>query len=178
MEVEAGGLRFILHEEELELIDAEGTTLVRLSQDETLRVRGLLNGDLQGLPNRRTVFRVPVFENSGLTCMLRLQHQEFAVRPRNISLTGISIPITESLTGLLAEEQEVSVTLRFENCCQVLQGIVRRLTPQAAGIFFPESIRGENMVPPADLMRIVMLLQRQWMNRRAPGPVRNQTKTP
>ena len=170
MEVDAGGIRFVLDDDGLELLDAAGVSVCRLNLEETQRIRDLLNGDFVDLPNRRSVFRVPVFEYSGLTCQTLIQGQEYTVRIRNISLTGISLEIPDSQRALIAEDTEVGITLSFEGEKVVLKGIVRRMMRHAVGVLFPDCIQNENLSPPPRLVRIVMLLQRQWMSRKTPRP--------
>ena len=123
MEVDAGGIRFVLDDDGLELLDAAGVSVCRLNLEETQRIRDLLNGDFVDLPNRRSVFRVPVFEYSGLTCQTLIQGQEYTVRIRNISLTGISLEIPDSQRALIAEDTEVGITLSFEGEKVVLKGV-------------------------------------------------------
>jgi hypothetical protein len=60
----------------------------------------------------------------------------------------------------------VEVTLDFETDHETLEAIVRRRRGSGCGLFFPASMKDEELDPPATLTRIVMNLQRRWLARR------------
>jgi len=113
--------------------------------------------------NRRRTFRVPVGVASVISVVIQAGKKSVSVTPRNISLTGIFVeaPSSEKLT--LSHGDVCQVSLDFEGRKCTLGGVVRRCVDNGYGIFFPETMKGEEIEAPSSLVRIVMELQRRWV---------------
>ncbi len=116
--------------------------------------------------DRRRVFRTPVWESSGLSVRLRTGVTEHVFRPTDMSLTGIFVKLYPDDWIKLALDQEVDVILNFEGESQLYRAVVRRCEDIGYGLFFLDSMVGEQIAPPPGITRIVMELQRRWLARR------------
>ena len=117
--------------------------------------------------NRREAYRVPLHECNWLTVSIRCGGESIAVIPKTISVTGIFVAPPPGRSLDLSEGDAVDITLGFEGQSQKLDALVRRCQPGGFGLFFKDSMTGEQIDPPPQLSRIVMELQRRIMNRRA-----------
>ena len=117
--------------------------------------------------NQRQTFRIPLWDSSGLSVQIRTDESQVSVKPTNISLTGIFVEVHPDDWLDLQQDADVEVTLEFEGETQTHHAIVRRREGNGYGLFFPESMKGEEIDPPPGITRIVMELQRRWMARRA-----------
>lgn len=117
--------------------------------------------------NRRNAFRVPIWESSELAVTIRKESTELTVAPINLSLTGMAVGVPTDANIELSLDDEVEVTLVFEGDTSTYQALVRRMDDKSCGLFFPESMKGEELDPPNSLVRVVMELQRQWLAKRA-----------
>ena len=113
--------------------------------------------------NRRESYRVPILPDSGVELMLRVGGVEFKAMPRNISMTGIFVVPRSSEKLKLMIDDRVNVYLSYGDQSMMLNAIVKRYEEGGYGLFFPSSMRGEYLDPPALIRRIVMELQRQTM---------------
>ena len=117
--------------------------------------------------NRRQDFRVPIHHSSGLSVQIRKGDRLISVTPTNISITGIFIELPRDDWIDFEQDDQMSVILEFEGEKQDHRGVVRRCADNGYGLFFPKSMKGNELDPPAELSRVVMELQRRWMTRRA-----------
>lgn len=117
--------------------------------------------------NRRQDFRVPLHNSSGLSVQIRKGDRLISVTPTNISVTGIFIELPRDDWIDFEQDDQLDVILEFEGESQSLGGVVRRCTENGYGLFFPKSMKGMELDPPAALTQVVMELQRRWMTRRA-----------
>ena len=122
-------------------------------------------------PNRRTVFRVPVYSGIPLESRLFLNDGEFEGKVINIGLCGVSIRVQQSIRDLFLLETDLSVELSFRprsghSIHVVCAGLVRRNTNGNLGIHFPEHILGNDVHPPASYRQLVMDVQREFNRRR------------
>lgn len=117
--------------------------------------------------NRRQDFRVPIHDSSGLSAQIRKGQSLVSVMPLNLSVTGIFVELTRDDWIDFSQDDELEVILDFEGESQSHNGVVRRCADNGYGLFFPKSMKGKELAPPAELTRVVMELQRRWMARRA-----------
>ena len=84
-----------------------------------------------------------------------------SVIPKTISVTGIFVtPVPDQATEL-QENENVDVQLDYEGESQSYKALVRRCQVDGVGLFFTESMKGEQIDPPLKLSRTVMELQRR-----------------
>jgi hypothetical protein len=117
--------------------------------------------------NRRQSFRVPLHEPSGLSTQIRVNQKQLSVTPTSISVTGIFVELRPEDWLDLAIGDILDVILEFEGEIQTYHGSVRRGEAKGYGLFFTESMNGEEIDPPPELLRLVMELQHRWMARRS-----------
>ena len=113
--------------------------------------------------NRRRTFRIPVHDSSGLSVQIRKDEKQYSVTPTNISLTGISVVLHPNDWLDLSQDDDLEVILEFEGETQTLHGVVRCCKDNGFGLFFPESMNGDQMDPSPEISRLVMELQRRWI---------------
>lgn len=119
--------------------------------------------------NRREAFRVPVIDDFNLRCVITRHGECIEAKATNISMTGVFVELPELIELpergsdriMIDDKMDVSITLDKWNV--VLASVVRRQEDHGFGLFFPATIRGHNVEPPPMLRRIVMDLQRRWM---------------
>ena len=115
--------------------------------------------------NRREAYRVPLHDCHLLTATLRHGVELFEMIPKTISVTGIFVAPPPGHSLDLSEGDAVEIILGFEGQSQKLDALVRRCQPNGFGLFFKDSMTGEQIDPPSQLSRLVMELQRRIMNR-------------
>ena len=113
--------------------------------------------------NRRSAFRVPVWPSSGLSATLHRDGTTQAVRPLEISLTGISFEFPCAQVPELPSDADVEITLSFDNNTLTLPAVVVRRERGSYGLFFPSSKRNGEVDPPRALVGLVMELQRRLL---------------
>ena len=117
--------------------------------------------------NQRVSFRIPLWNSCGLSVQIRKDKFERLVTPTNISLTGIFVELRSDDWLEMAMDDELEVILDFDGEIQSCRGVVRRCELNGYGVFFPESMKEEQLDPPQKITRIVMELQRRSMVRHA-----------
>lgn len=116
--------------------------------------------------NRRRSFRVSLWDSCELSVQVKRDGDWIAVVPKNISVTGILIEVPPEALLELACEQFVQIMLTLDDETISVSGIVQRCTKNIYGVLFPNSIRGDQIEPPAGLNRLVKKLERRWIARR------------
>lgn len=139
------------------------TPVVRLDAGEAGKLMDFLRSHVATELNQRSAFRVPMWPASGLSATLHKGKRAYAVRPRDISLTGMSFEFTSADAPELPSDATVEITLAFEGDTLTLPAVVRRREANEYGVFFPQSIRNEELDPPWLLVGIVMELQRRFV---------------
>ncbi|WP_182869715.1 PilZ domain-containing protein [Rhodopirellula sp. JC639] len=116
--------------------------------------------------NRRESFRVPIIDESGLSVTLISGKNRCVSKPTNISMTGVFVEVPKDRSIALDIDDELRARLSMNKSEIELDAVVRRIEPNGFGLFFPETFKGEHVDPPPIIRRIVMDLQRQWMQHR------------
>ena len=115
--------------------------------------------------NQRAAFRVPVYSNSGLAAALLCDQRAVPVIARNLSYTGIYVEAEPENDPNLKKGGIVDVELVFDERRLRQRGIIRRRTLNGYGIFFPESIKHEDVNPNPQLKNIVQQINQQIVSR-------------
>ncbi len=154
-------------------VGAQGLTLrprnqpdleIRFDADGVSELLDLLRIASEHIFSQRQGFRVPIRSSSTLDTTLRIGAEEaFAVTARNVSLTGIFVELRPDEPHELTLDLEVEVVMDFERKTVSAHGIVRRHEAGGYGIFFVESVRGEELNPPPALVRLVRKLEARWL---------------
>ena len=139
---------------------------VTLNEDGVEKLINLVCGHDESESNRRQTFRVSLWDSSGLTTTVRFGERDIEVIPTSVSLSGVFVELPDPLETELYVGREVEVTLDLDTENETLEAIVRRRRGSGCGLFFPASMKHEELDPPAGLARIVMSLQRRWLARR------------
>ena len=113
--------------------------------------------------NRRLAYRVPIFASSGVTAQIRMRTEWIHVKPVNLSLTGMFVEVSPDCAIDLIENRLLEVALEFDGEKSAYTVLVRRREDDGFGLFFTESINGEQIVPLPGIRRIVMELQRRML---------------
>lgn len=112
-------------------------------------------------PNHRSVYRVPVFSDSGLSCRLAIAGCSVAARVFDLSLTGLAARVSAADARLFAALQPVDVQLTLQTDCYACTGTVCRVSGGQVAVRFPLELPELDLRPPRALLRIVMCLQRR-----------------
>lgn len=116
--------------------------------------------------NRREAFRVSLQGSDMLNVHIKKGNTLLSVIPKTISVTGIFVTPVSDQAIELQKNENVEVQLDFEGESQSYKALVRRCQVDGVGLFFTESMKGEQIDPPLKLSRTVMELQRRLMARR------------
>ncbi len=141
--------------------------LVRLDADSIARLRKYVQSLEPLETQRREAFRVPLEGLSELAVALVINGKDVPVVPLDISITGVYVKARATSKLDLAYDDSLDVKLQYEQETLTYRGVVRRCEPNGIGLFFPESLKGEQINPPPELSRIIMDLQRKAMVGRA-----------
>ena len=118
----------------------------------------------------RMAFRVPVEWKSKLSVRMTPKSGRAATpRAIDLSLAGILIEFTEQNDPNLPIGTETEIELRSGTDSVRLKAEVRRRVGRQYGLFFPEVVTRQGMVPPEPLKKIVTTLERHWLKGRIPG---------
>ena len=139
---------------------------ITLDEDGVEKLIDLVCGHDESESNRRHAFRVSLWNSCGLMTTVHHGECEFEAIPTSISLSGVFVELPEPLEFELSVGAQVDVTLDLDTDRETLEAIVRRRRGSGCGLFFPASMKDEELDPPATLARIVMNLQRRWLARR------------
>lgn len=115
----------------------------------------------------RHSFRVMLWDDVELHTSLVLGGSNLMVKALDLSLTGIQVECPLGSDPNLREGDELKVELGFEGSLITLGAAVRRKNRSRYGLFFQDSVRGEQIIPPPELTDIIMELQRQWLQLRS-----------
>jgi hypothetical protein len=116
---------------------------------------------------RRKSFRVPLSNQCGLAVNLIVGDRIIPAVPVDISMAGIFVILPHEHWLTFRESDNLEITLLLNDKFVQCRAIVRRNEHNGYGLFFPDSIKGEQLCPPEDLAAIVMELQREWLERRS-----------
>jgi hypothetical protein len=112
----------------------------------------------------RAAFRVPIGEKSELPVRVATKDAlSWAVRPVDLSLTGILIEFTAAEDPDLPIGAETEVELRLRNEVVRLKGEVRRRDKHRYGLFFLEVASKHGIKAPKPLRNTVEALERSWL---------------
>jgi hypothetical protein len=139
---------------------------ITLDEDGVEKLIDLVCGHDESESNQRQAFRVSLWDSSGLTTTVRHGECEIEATPKSISLSGVFVELPDPPGIELPVGAQVEVTLELDTDHETLEAIVRRRHDSGCGLFFPASMKDEELDPPATLARIVMTLQRRWLARR------------
>ena len=115
--------------------------------------------------NFRRAFRVPVCQHGGLDVRIRIGSGNIPFTPTNISMTGLfAVPSSGQEVPKLAPGDPVQILLQYQEKCLRVRAQVVRIQGNGYGFFFPDSMDGEHISPPKDLVQLVMDLQRQMIS--------------
>ncbi len=113
----------------------------------------------------RSTFRVPVCSTSRLQAQIGCNGDVRKARCINLSLTGCLLEVDSD--GFLGEsDEDFIVKLHIGDERIELLSELRHIKDRRGGFFFPESMRGGEIAPPAALRRIVSLTEREWLRNR------------
>ncbi len=111
--------------------------------------------------NQRSSFRVSVFASSGVKASFLVGGRSIPVLPRNLSYIGIYAETSPAQNPKLDKGAIIDVLIEYEGEQVSHRGVVRRRAMNGYGVFFPGSIRNEELAPHPLLRRIVERLQKR-----------------
>jgi hypothetical protein len=143
--------------------DGQGHPTVAIPADELLILHNFI-GSLLGLDRgQRQTFRLHRDTLAGLSCSVHANGQHYPVQVQDLSITGMHF-LVKSAQGLrLSTSDKCSVNLTFQGESQIQAAVVNRQTESGFTVFFPNSLKGEEIEPPKELTNLVMVLQRRWL---------------
>ena len=120
---------------------------------------------MAGQGNQRQSFRLARQALADLKVRLGVDGLWRDVQANDFSVTGISVHWLEGQALDLAHMSEVEVSLSLDGSSQIQAALVRRCNAQGLGLFFPDAMRGEHIEPPAELVALLLELQRRALTR-------------
>ena len=141
--------------------DGESVVKIRLDADGLSELMDFLRSVRVDEQNRRRGFRVPILSDR-FQSHLRGDLASVPTRARDVSLSGIFLEFPDG-TPEIDVSDPVTVFVEYGHDRAELDGIVMRRTDQGVGIVFGHAANVESPTPPAELSRIVMLLEREWL---------------
>ncbi len=118
---------------------------------------------------KRTAFRIPLTESSGLSVVLTYRDKSSAVIPINISLTGILIEFGAEDVYDMALNDAVVLSIRLDNQADDIIGKIVRRDHRQYGIFFADSVIDDEVQPPEFIASVARKLERAWLRSRFQG---------
>jgi len=161
-EVTIGDFKFRYDGVNLTVVHADNAeTVMCLEKDGVAELGAFLDTVGSLISNRREAFRVSLQGSDLLKVLIKKGDTLLSVIPKTISVTGIFVtPVPDQATEL-QENENVDVQLDYEGESQSYKALVRRCQVDGVGLFFTESMKGEQIDPPLKLSRTVMELQRR-----------------
>jgi hypothetical protein len=111
----------------------------------------------------REDFRMEVANVSGLSVEIRKGNTYFTVKPTTLSLTGMFVEPRAGDWVSFAKGDEVEVIMEFEGKKLTNPAVVQRCESGGYALRFGESTSTKNTDPDPEIRRIVMELQRRWL---------------
>lgn len=120
-----------------------------------------LTAAMAGRSNQRQSFRLGQPALKDLKVRLGIDDLWRTVLARDLSVTGLSVLWMDDEALELPHMSEIDVSLTLEGNTIMQPALVRRCDAKGLGLFFPEAMRGEHIDPPAELVALVLDLQRR-----------------
>ena len=113
--------------------------------------------------NRRHTFRVSLWNSCGLAVVVHCDGHRVEAIPGSIGLTGVFVELPAASEVELPIGTRAEVMLSLDGTHEKLDVVVRRREGRGCGLFFPASMKDDDVDPPEFLVRMVMELQRRWL---------------
>jgi hypothetical protein len=114
----------------------------------------------------RLGFRVPLSISSRLSASIAFGDKTCSVKPLNLSLSGILVEFSKGEVYQMPIDTQVKIRLQLQDTTIVINGVVSRRSGNQYGIFFPDSVRDNELDPPDSLQAICTKLEKQWLRGR------------
>jgi hypothetical protein len=112
---------------------------------------------------RRIAFRVPVEPDAGLHVVVKgADGQTWTPAVRNVSVAGMLVEFASDNAPDWVIGSMLEVFLQLAHHEVVVRAEVKRRDKQSYGLYFPDSVFGDRLNPPAELDGIVRALERSW----------------
>jgi hypothetical protein len=111
----------------------------------------------------RMGFRVPLSISSGLSASITFEDKTCSVKPLNLSLSGIFVELSKSEVYEMPIDSKIKIRLQLQDTTTVINGVVSRRSGNQYGIFFPDSVRNNELDPPDLLQAICTKLEKHWL---------------
>lgn len=119
-------------------------------------------GSIVGIsPNQRQSFRLGARALMDLGVTLVRKGRMFGATAQDLSVTGISLQLNDEEVLNIPQLEEIEVVLELGDQTLTHTAIVRRQIGKAYGLFFPASMKGEHIEPSAELVALLLELQRR-----------------
>jgi len=165
LHVEGHRLKLAMPASRFEPLDEDtGQVAINLHADQARQLMELMANVMAKEFNSRQAYRVPVRKSYGLEAKIIDGTNEFDVTVKTISMTGIFVAFPVGPKPIFHVNDQFDTQLQFEGNEVRLPATVKRVRQEGVGLFFDNSIQDEEIEPPEDLARMVMALQRKWIN--------------
>jgi hypothetical protein len=84
----------------------------------------------------------------------------------NLSLSGILVEFSKGEVYEMPIDTQIKIRLQLQDTTIVINGVVSRRSGNQYGIFFPDSVRDNELDPPDSLQAICTKLEKQWLRGR------------
>ena len=142
-----------------------GTAPLALDMPDIRKLTGFLSSLHEGHANQRQTFRLSAAALMDLGVSLHANGRVLGATANDLSVTGISVQINDGEELDVPLLGEVDVVLDLGDETQSHTAIVRRKEARGYGLFFPQSIRGEHIEPPHNLVAMILELQKRSLAR-------------
>lgn len=145
----------------------QGKPAATIAAGELLTLHGFI-GSIMGLDRgQRQAYRLHKDALVGLSAVAIANGKEYPIDVQDLSMTGLHFRIKPELGLSLSPSDKFSVTLSFQGERQTQPVVLRRKTESGYTVFFPNSLKGQDIDPPRELTSLVMNLQRRWLSKLA-----------
>ncbi len=142
---------------------SDATTMLDMADIQKLS--GFLASLQEGHANQRQTFRLSAAALMDLGVSLHANGRVLGATANDLSVTGISVQINDGEQLDVPLLGEVEVVLELGDETQSHTAILRRREARGYGLFFPQSIHGEHIEPPHNLVAMILELQKRSLAR-------------
>ena len=164
--IDLGDLHFEFDGSRLSLSSSRsGETSTTLEMSDVQKLADFLATLNDRNANQRQTFRLSASALMDLGVALHANGRVFGATANDLSVTGISVQVNDGEELDVPLLGEVEVVLELGDQTQSHTAILRRREARGYGLFFPQSMRGEHIEPPHDLVAMILELQKRSLAR-------------
>ncbi|MCB9554705.1 MAG: hypothetical protein H6707_01295 [Deltaproteobacteria bacterium] len=113
---------------------------------------------------RRRTLRVPIFPGAGLKVKMTSGAKSVEVKPHDASLAGLKVEVSSEIKfPQLKVDEQVQVEVVYRDLRVQTTATIRNVSQgRYYGLYFPDFVRGEEIVAPDAYRQILLGLEKAW----------------